>query len=35
MEVKMLKAFDFMDGKLDFIYERIDEIEENRSKNIE
>ena len=31
----MLKTFDFMDGKLDFIRERIDEIEENRSKNIE
>ena len=29
MEMKMLKTFDFMDGKLDFIYERIDEIEEN------
>ena len=35
MEIKMLKTFDFMDGKLDFIHERIEEIEENRSKNIE
>ena len=35
LEIKMLKTFDFMDGKLDFIHERIDEIEENQSKNIE
>ena len=35
LEIKMLKTFDFMDGKLDFIYERIDEIEENQSKNVE
>ena len=35
MEIKMLKTFDFMDGELDFIHVRIDEIEENRSKNIE
>ena len=32
MEVKMLKTFDFMDGKLDYIHERIDELEENNSK---
>ena len=32
MEVKMLRTFDFMDGKLDYIHERIDELEENNSK---
>ena len=26
LEIKMLKTFDFMDGKLDYIHERIDEI---------
>ena len=31
LEIKMLKTFDFMDGKLDFIHERI----ENQSKNVE
>ena len=30
LEIKMLKTFDFMDGKLDFIHEGIDEIEENQ-----
>ena len=35
LEIKMLKTFDFMDGKLDFIHERIDEIEENQSKIVE
>ena len=35
LEIKMLKTFDFMDGKLDFIHERIDEIEKNQSKNVE
>ena len=35
LEIKMLKTFYFMDGKLYFIHERIDEIEENQSKNIE
>ena len=35
LEIKMLKTFDFMDGKLDFIHERIDEIEDNQSKNVE
>ena len=32
MEVKMLKTFDFMNGKLDYIHEKIDELEENNSK---
>ena len=32
MEVKMLKTVDFMDGQLDYIHERIDELEENNSK---
>ena len=35
LEIKMLKTFDFMDGKRDFIHERIDEIEENQSKSVE
>ena len=35
LEIKMLKTFDFMDGKLDFIHERIDEVEKNQSKNVE
>ena len=35
LEIKMLKTFDFMDGKLDFIHERIDEINENQPKNVE
>ena len=32
MEVKMLKTFDFMDGKLDYVHERINKLEENNSK---
>ena len=35
LAIKMLKTFDFMDGKLDFIHERIDKVEENQSRNVE
>ena len=35
LEIKMLKTFDFMDGKLDYIHERIDEIKENQTENVE
>ena len=31
LEVKVLKTFDFMDGKLDYIHERMDQIKENSS----
>ena len=35
LEIKMLKTFDFMDGKLDYIHERIDEINEKQPKIVE
>ena len=35
LEIKMLKTLDFMDGKLDYIHERIDEINENQPENVE
>ena len=35
LEIKMLKTFDFMDGKLDYIHERIGEINENQPENVE
>ena len=31
LEVKVLKTFDFMDVKLDYVHERMDQIEEIRS----
>ena len=35
LEIKMLKTFDFINGKLDYIHERIDEIKENQTENVE
>ena len=35
VEVKVLKTFDFMENKLDYIQERIDKLEGNKSNNIE
>ena len=35
LEIKMLKTFDFMDGKLDYIHAKIDEIKENQTENVE
>ena len=35
MEVKVLKTFDFMDNKIDYIHESIDKLEGNKSNNIQ
>ena len=35
LEVKILKSFDFMDGKIEYVHKRIDKIEEKKSNNVE
>ena len=35
LEGKILKTFGFMDGKIDYVHERIDKIEKKESNNVE